>query len=170
MSRKKYTSAEKIVMEREAQVFTGDNGQRLAILLPTIMLGPTVLPQHLEHGFHASLAAMLEGRKGQHDTVPSGSISMAHLDDVAALFVTAYEQPTAEGRYFALYDSWTWADIYAALAPLVLKAGQPAPSTKPSETSTRFDFTRRDSLGVIFRDIPTTLAQTVEWLKQRPFA
>lgn len=169
ISRKKYTSAEKIVMEREARAFADENGQRLAILLPTIMLGPTVLPQHLERGFHASLAAMLEGRKGQHDTVPSGSISMAHLDDVAALFLAAYEQSAAEGRYFAVYDSWAWADIYDALAPLVPDAGLPAPATEPAEEPTRFDFTRRDSLGVTFRDIPTTLAETVEWLKQGPF-
>jgi len=169
MSRKKYTAAEKIVMEREAQTFAADNGQRLAILLPTIMLGPTVLPQHLQRGFHASLAAMVEGRKGQHETVPSGSISMAHLDDVAALFLAAYEQSAAQGRYFAVRDSWAWADIYAALAPHVPDAGLPVPLTGSSEEPTHFDFTRRDSLGVTFRDIPTTLAQTVDWIKQRPF-
>ncbi|MES1930585.1 dihydroflavonol 4-reductase family / dihydrokaempferol 4-reductase [Salinisphaera dokdonensis CL-ES53] len=169
MRRKKYTAAEKIVMEREAQAFADDNDQRLAILLPTIMLGPTVLPQHLERGFHASLAAMVDGRKGQHDTVPSGSISMAHLDDVAALFLAAYEQQAAQGRYFALYDSWPWVDIYQALAPHVPDAGLPAPLTGAAEEPTRFDFTRRDSLGVTFRDIPTTLAQTVEWIKKRPF-
>lgn len=170
MSRKKYTSAEKTVMEREARAFAAENDQRLSILLPTIMLGPTVLPQHLERGFHASLAAMAGGRKGQHDKVPSGSISMAHLEDVAALFLAAYEQPSAEGRYFAVCDSWAWADIYAALAPLVPDAALPAPSAEPAEAPTHFDFARRDSLGVTFRDIPTTLAQTVEWLKKRPFA
>ena len=47
---------------------------------------------------------MVAGRKGQHETVPSGSISMAHLDDVAALFLAAYEQQGAEGRYFAVRD------------------------------------------------------------------
>ena len=169
MRRKKYTAAEKIVMEREAKAFAADNGQRLTILLPTIMLGPTVLPQHLERGFHASLAAMVDGRKGQHETVPGGSISMAHLDDVAALFLAAYEQPAAEGRYFAVYDSWAWADIYEALAPHVPEAGFPAPLADPAEEPTHFDFTRRDSLGVTFRDIPTTLAQTVDWIKQQPF-
>ncbi|WP_227369506.1 NAD-dependent epimerase/dehydratase family protein [Halomonas sp. M20] len=169
MSRKKYTAAEKTVMEREAKAFAADNGQRLVILLPTFMLGPTVLPQHLERGLHASLAAMVEGRKGQHETVPNGSASMAHIHDVAALFLAAYEQSAAEGRYFAVYDSWTWADIYAALAPHVPEAGLPAPLTGSAEEPTQFDFTRRDSLGVTFRDIPTTLAQTVDWIKQRPF-
>jgi len=169
MRRGKYTAAEKTVMEREATAFAIANNQRLAILLPTIMLGPTVLPQHLKRGFHASLAAMVEGRPGRHDTVPSGSISMAHLHDVAALFLAAYEQPSAEGRYFAVYDSWTWAAIYDALAPLVPHTALPKPPTEPTDDPTRFDFTRRDSLGVTFRDIPTTLAETVEWLELRPF-
>lgn len=167
--RKKFTAAEKTVMEREAKAFADENGQRLAILLPTIMLGPTVLPQHIERGFHASLAAMADGRKGLHDTVPTGSISMAHLDDVAALFLAAYENPTAEGRYFAVRDSWAWADIYGALTPLLPESALPAPADATPEEPTRFDFTRRDSLGVTFRDIPTTLAETVEWLKQKPF-
>ena len=168
MRRGKYTAAEKTVMEREATAFAIANNQRLAILLPTIMLGPTVLPQHLERGFHASLAAMVEGRPGRHDTVPSGSISMAHLDGVAALFLAAYEQPSAEGRYFAVYDSWTWAAIYEALAPHVPHTALPKPPTGTPEVPTRFDFNRRDSLGVMFRDIPTTLAETVEWLEQCP--
>ena len=31
-------------------------------------------------------------------------------------------------------------------------------------SATGFDFTRRDSLGVNFRDIPTMLYQTIEWI------
>lgn len=156
-------------MERQARAFAANNNQRLAILLPTIMLGPTVLPQHIARGFHASLAAMVDGRKGQHETVPTGSISMAHLDDVAALFLAAYETPTAEGRYFAVRDSWAWADIYDVLTPLLPESGLPAPADNTPEAPTRFDFTRRDSLGVTFRDIPTALAETVDWLEHRPF-
>jgi len=38
-----------------------------------------------------------------------------------------------------------------------------------TEAPGRFDVTRRDSLGVTFRDIATALAETVEWLDQRPF-
>ena len=45
----------------------------------------------------------------------------------------------------------------------------PAPSTEPPVAPTGFDFTRRDSLGVSMRDIPTMLRETVEWLATNPF-
>lgn len=169
MQRKKYTAAEKTVMEHEAAEFAQSHNQRLVILLPTIMLGPVVLPEHLERGFHAQLAAMQAGQTGRHERVPAGSISMAHLDDVAALFLAAYERPEARGRYFAVRDSWPWQDIYAEIARHVPASALPAPLAGEPEAPTRFDFTRRDALGVTFRDIPTTLAQTIDWIATRPF-
>ena len=45
----------------------------------------------------------------------------------------------------------------------------PAPLTDPPVAPTGFDFTRRDSLNVPLRDIPTFLRETVEWLKSEPF-
>ena len=45
----------------------------------------------------------------------------------------------------------------------------PEPCGEPRATPTGFDFTRRDSLGVSMRDIPTMLRETVEWLRTRPF-
>ncbi|AJY44921.1 NAD-dependent epimerase/dehydratase family protein [Martelella endophytica] len=166
---KKYTAAEKTVMEAAARSFAEAHGQRLVILLPTLMLGPTILPEHAERAFHKALADMLDGRKGQHDVVPAGSMSVSHLDDVAALFLAGYENPEASGRYFAVYDSWPWRDIYAEIARHVPADGLPAPLDGEPETPTGFDFTRRDSLGVAMRDIPTTLGQTLDWLKTRPF-
>jgi len=41
----------------------------------------------------------------------------------------------------------------------------PAPLTDPPTAPTGFDFTRRDSLGVPVRDIPTILRETVDWLR-----
>jgi hypothetical protein len=46
----------------------------------------------------------------------------------------------------------------------------PEPLTETPVPSTGFDFTRRDSLGVAVRDIPTLLRETVEWIKSGPFA
>ncbi len=34
---------------------------------------------------------------------------------------------------------------------------------------TGFDFTRRDSLGVVIRDIPTLLRDTIAWIQSDPF-
>lgn len=169
VSQKKYTSAEKIVMETSAKAFAAEHGQRVCILLPTTMLGPVILPEHLERGFHKTLKSLLQGKAGQHAQVPAGSVSMIHLEDIAALFLAAYENPDASDRYYAVYDSWPWRDVYAEIAKHVPASSLPAPLEGEPEPPTRFDFTRRDSLGVPLRDIPAILAQTLAWIKTDPF-
>jgi len=46
----------------------------------------------------------------------------------------------------------------------------PEPIDGDPVAPTGFDFTRRDSLGVPVRDIPTMLRETIDWLKTDPFA
>ncbi|HET7267795.1 MAG TPA: NAD-dependent epimerase/dehydratase family protein [Oleiagrimonas sp.] len=167
---KKYTAAEKTVMEAAARAFADEHDQRLCILLPTMMLGPVILPGHLERGVHKRMVDLLAGQQGWHPQVPAGSMSVSHLDDVAALFLAAYETPEARGRYFAVRDSWPWRDLYAEIAKHVPASALPVPLEGEPETPTRFDFARRDSLGVVMRDIPTTFAETFSWLGTRPFA
>jgi hypothetical protein len=41
--------------------------------------------------------------------------------------------------------------------------------TEPPLPPTGFDFSRRDSLGVHIRDVPTLLGETVDWIKSEPF-
>ena len=45
----------------------------------------------------------------------------------------------------------------------------PEPLTEDPVAPTGFDFTRRDSLGVKVRDIPSMLRETVVWIKADPF-
>lgn len=165
---KKYTSAAKTVMEKAAMKFAGENGIRLCTLLPTIMLGPALLPVHAQQGFLARMRAMLAGDPPQMERIPNGSISMIHLEDLAALFMAAYENPSASGRYFGVYQSWHWQDLYNELNKLIPEMQMPAPLDEPAEPPTTFDFTRRDSLGVALRDVPTLLRDTVGWLRANP--
>ncbi|SNY93349.1 Nucleoside-diphosphate-sugar epimerase [Cohaesibacter sp. ES.047] len=167
MAEKKFTSAEKIVMETAARDFCVRHNMRLAIFLPTMMLGQVILPQHIrEHqGFLAR--PILEG-KANHERVPKGSMSLAHVGDVAKLFLNAYETGAA-GRFFAVYDSLPWRELYSELAKHIPASVLPAPFEGDPEEPTRFDFTRRDSLGVEMRDSETTIAEVSEWLKSRPF-
>lgn len=165
---RKYTSATKTVMERAAMAFADEHGMRLRILLPTLMLGPMVLPEHGEAGMMAAFRRMLRGEVGRHESIPDDSISMAHIEDVAALFLAAYESPTAEGRYFAVSDSWHWRDIYAALGAIEPSLRLPAPGAHADAQPTAFDFTRRDTLGVPMRDIPEILADAIGWVKANP--
>jgi nucleoside-diphosphate-sugar epimerase len=162
---KKYTSATKAVMERAAMALAAKYGVRLCILLPTGMFGPMVLRKHGDEGFMGALKRMLRGEKGRHDRAPNDSTSMAHIEDVAALFLAAYENPTAEGRYYAVRESWHWNDIYRCLRRIEPSLHIPPFFEGDPAEPTRFDFTRRDSLGVKMRDIPETLADAVAWTK-----
>ncbi len=165
-AQKKYTSAAKTVMEPAAMEFAERHNIRLSIFLPTLMLGPAVLPVHAEQGFQGMLRTMLQGGAPRHDKIPNDSSSMIHLQDLALLFLAAYENPEASGRYFGVYDSWHWKDIYAELEKLMPEAQMPAPLIEQPLPPTGFDFTRRDSLGVPLRDVPTILKETVESLRK----
>ena len=165
----KYTSATKTVMEKAAMKFADENGMRLCIMLPTGMFGPVILPEQMKNNPHVWLQSLVNGGEGRHSKTPNNSSSMIHLHDLAALFLAAYENPEASGRYFGVYASWHWQDIYAELQGLLPDMKMPEPLSEPAVPATGFDFTRRDSLGVPVRDIPTLLRQTVEWIKTDPF-
>ncbi|MEM7428451.1 MAG: NAD-dependent epimerase/dehydratase family protein [Pseudomonadota bacterium] len=162
---KKYTSATKTVMERAAMALAAEHGVRLCIMLPTMMLGPMVLAKHGDEGFMAALKRMLHGETGRHTETPNDSSSMAHIEDVAALFLAAFENRDAQGRYFAVRESWHWNDIYAELSRIEPALNLPEPFEGNRAAPTGFDFDRRDSLGVPMRDIPEVLADAVVWAR-----
>ncbi|NNF76788.1 MAG: NAD-dependent epimerase/dehydratase family protein [Rhizobiales bacterium] len=162
---KKYTSATKTVMEKAAMALAAEHNVRLCIMLPTMMLGPMVLPKHGSEGFMGALQRMLKGEPGRHTETPNDSSSMAHIEDVAALFLAAFENPDAQGRYFAVRESWHWNDIYAALGKIDPSLILPSPYEGEQAAPTGFDFARRDSLGVKMRDIPEILSDAVTWAR-----
>ena len=166
---KKYTSATKTVMEKAAIEFADKHAMRLSIILPTGMFGPVILPSHMNNSPHAWLKSLIDGGAGRHTETPNDSSSMVHLHDLAALFLATFENPEAFGRYFGVYESWHWQDIYAELKKNLPDMNMPTPLKETPLPATGFNFTRRDSLGVHLRDIPTLLRETVEWIKSKPF-
>jgi nucleoside-diphosphate-sugar epimerase len=166
---RKYTSAAKTVMEKAAIKFAERNGVRLSIIMPTGMYGPVVLPEHMNHNPHVWLQRLIDGGEGRHSKIPNDSTSVIHLRDLAALFLAAYEDSSASGRYFGVYESWHWQDIYAELQTLLPGMKMPEALTEAALPPTGFDCSRRDSLGVQIRDVPTLLRETVEWIKSDPF-
>ena len=127
-----------------------------------------MIPSHGHTGFPAMLRSLLNGGAPRHDKVPNDSSSMIHTEDIAALFLAAYENESASGRYFGVYESWPWQKIYEELKTLIPDMQMPEPLREPMAPPTGFDFTRRDSLGVPLRDVPTILRETVAWLKDNP--
>jgi nucleoside-diphosphate-sugar epimerase len=94
---------------------------------------------------------------------------MIHLEDLANLFLAAYENPNSTGRYFGVYDSLHWQDIYGECKKLLPLMQMPDPISEDAVQPTNFDLTRRNSLGVNIRDFPTLLQQTIQWIKSDPF-
>ena len=165
---KKFTSAAKTVMEKETIKYALKNNIRLSILLPTGLYGSAILPEHLKHNPFAWLKNCLKGGPPRHTATPNESASLIHLEDLSALFLAAYENPKAQGRYFGVERSYHWQEIYAACKKLIPNMQMPTPLTEQPRPVTNFDFRRRDSLGVKIRDFQTTLSQTIQWLKSYP--
>ena len=166
---KKYTSAAKTYMEKAAFKFCAENNLRLSVLLPTGLYGSAVLPEHLKHNPFLWIKSVLEGGAPRHQKVPNDSASLIHLQDLARLFLAAYEDSSASGRYFGVLESFHWNDIYKECQKLIPDMQMPEPFSGDPVVPTQFDFKRRDSLGIKIRDFPTIMRETVEWLKNNPF-
>ena len=166
---KKYTSATKTVMEKEAIKFAKEKDIRLSIILPTGLYGPTILPQHMAHNPFAWLKSLIDGGAARHEKIPNDSASMIHLHDLANLFLAAYEKTDAAGRYFGVYDSLHWKDIYEECQRILPDMQMPEPFIGETAKPTGFDFTRRDSLGVNVREFKVFLRETIEWIQSEPF-
>ena len=166
---KKYTSATKTVMEKAAIKFCEENNIRLSIILPTGLYGDPVLPNHLNHNPFIWLKRVIEGGKPRHEKIPNDSASMIHLRDLAKIFLAVYENSNASGRYFGVYKSLHWYDIYNECKKIIPNMHMPVALSDKLVEPTGFDFKRRDSLKVHIRDFPTTLRETIDWLKTKPF-
>ena len=101
--------------------------------------------------------------------MPNDSASLIHLQDLAKLFLAAYENPSASGRYFGVLESFHWNDIYKECQKLIPDMQMPEPLSEDLEEPTQFDFKRRDSLGINIRDFPIIMRETIEWIKSKPF-
>ena len=163
---KKFTSAAKTVMEKRAIKFCAENKIRLCIFLPTGLYGELLTPEHLKHNPYSWLNSLLNGGEPRHETCPDDSISMIHTEDLAELILTASEHDVFKGRFFGVYESLHWDDIYRECETQIPDMVKPIYPTTRTAKPTEFDFSRRDSLGVALRDFPTMLAQTIDSLKR----
>ena len=166
---KKYTSAAKTFMEKAAIKFCNENSIRLSIILPTGLYGEGLLPDHMKHSPFSWLKVLIETGKPKHTKIPNDSISMIHLSDLAKLFLSAYENSDKSGRFYGVYKSLHWQEIYLECQKLLPSMVMPELLSENLIEPTKFNFSRRDSLGVKIRDFPTLLKQTVDWLKSHPF-
>lgn len=167
---RKFTSATKTVMEKAAFEFCDKNNIRLSIILPTGLYGDAIMPEHMKHNPFSWLKNAIEGGYPRHEKTPNDSASMIHLRDLANIFLTVYENKKCNGRYFGVYDSIHWQDIYAECKKLIPQMKLPEPIKEKAVEPTGFDFSRRDSLGLEIKDFRMTLKDTINWIKSDPFS
>lgn len=166
IQQKKYAQAQKTVMEAAAEEFTAQHGMKLCTFLPSMMVGAPLLPSHLKGHVLSFLAKLRHGKTGWHSTVPAGSMSLTSPQDLAKMSLAALEQAEASGRYFAVSGSWSWRRIYQEIAEYVPLEALPAPLGRDPEPPTRFDFSKRDSLGVPIQGIQEMFADFYEAYEQ----
>ncbi len=166
---KKYTSATKTVMEKAAIKFCNENDMRLSIILPTGLYGDAIMPDHMKHNPFIWLKRVLEGGEPRHIKTPNDSASMIHLRDLGEIFLACHENKNASGRYYGVYKSLHWQEIYFECQKLLPHMKMPEPLKENAVIPTGFDFTRRDSLGVNIRDFPSMLKDTIDWIESNPF-
>lgn len=163
----KFSPAAKTRMERTALERAASGPVRVAILNPSMIVGDSLSEE--PSGVLRFLAAILEGERfGDSESIPDGSMSMIHVDDLAALHVAALEDDQARGRHFGVVQSWHWHDILEGLARVTPDYEAPAwPAGRPKARPTRFDTTKRDRLGVSLRGLDDMLADGVAAVRRR---
>ncbi|MFP4597795.1 MAG: NAD-dependent epimerase/dehydratase family protein [Persicimonas sp.] len=165
ISVEKYSPAAKTLMERLAMGLGEKLGIRVCIMNPSLILGPAFQPDTPDS--LAFLGKILRGeRMGQR--APDGSMSIIHVDDLAALHVSALEKDDASGRYFGVKKSWHWQDILEALDRVHPTYQAPDwPAGEERSEPTRYDLTRQDTLGVSVRGLDAILESAVDELMAR---
>mmetsp|Transcript_46167 Transcript_46167/g.104665 ORF Transcript_46167/g.104665 Transcript_46167/m.104665 type:complete len:326 (+) Transcript_46167:39-1016(+) len=160
-----FGQAAKTIMDKAALDYGAENPDfRVVVFNPSLITGPCLSPEI--KGGAGFVHSILQGRMAGAE-LPDDSMSMIDVRDLAALQVAGLESPSAQGRYFAVRESWHWKDIISELQRLYPDFPAPLPFKGDAASPTMFNMTRRDSLGVQVRDIPTILQETVEFLKQR---
>ena len=94
-------------------------------------------------------------------------MSIIHVQDLALLHIACMEKESASGRYFGVSRSWAWEEILKALQGLHPAYKMPPKNYVALNPVTRFDNTRRDSLGIELRGLEDILGDTLGFLKKK---
>ncbi|XP_077245141.1 noscapine synthase SDR1-like [Tasmannia lanceolata] len=86
----------KTLTEKAAVEFAEERGLDLVTLLPSMIVGPFLVP-YLPQSFYIALA-LIRGDP-EHCRLLKKSSSLVHIDDVASAHIFLFECPEAKGRY-----------------------------------------------------------------------
>jgi cinnamoyl-CoA reductase len=165
ISVEKFSPAAKTLMERLAMGLGDKLGIRVAIMNPSLILGPSSLPEtpsSLEF-----IGRIMRGER-MREQAANGSMSIIDVRDLAKLHVAALEDDDASGRYFGVKESWHWQDILEALDRVYEPYSAPKwPDGENRTRPTGYDLTRQQTLGVDVRGLDAIMEGAVAELRRR---
>ena len=183
LAKGKFSPAAKTLMEIAALEACGRNKRnevvdevvaksapRLVIMNPNLILGPPLDPGAIKGNSLPWIVKILK-KERMNESVPNDSMSIIDVRDLAALHVAAATNEGASGRYFGVNKSFPWTEILGAFEE-ALPGKYFAPPRKEGEDyegtiATKFDHTRKQSLGVSLRPLKETLKDLVKFLQER---
>lgn len=175
----KFSPAAKTLMEQRCLEFVGrspaneivdadkaKDSPRLCIMNPSLILGPQLQPGPISGNGLPFFARIIRG-EAMAESIPNDSMSVIHVGDLAKLHVAAAESAGACGRYFGVNQSWSWEDIFTAIKKEYVTYKIPPKKYTEPKPVTRFNTSRRESLGVTLRSLDDIFASTLNFLKER---
>eukprot|EP00095_Tigriopus_kingsejongensis_P005143 maker-scaffold100_size373717-snap-gene-2.53 protein:Tk05143 transcript:maker-scaffold100_size373717-snap-gene-2.53-mRNA-1 annotation:"hypothetical protein" len=143
ISQGKYSPAAKTLMDKAALEYGQQHPElRVVILNPNLIMGPMFQPQLPEKGSLPMLSKIIKGER---------------------------METTPNGRYFGVLRSFHWKEIMEAIHEVHPAFKVPTLGYEEADmiTPTQFDHTRKESLGVKLRDLPTILKDAIGDLTKR---
>ncbi|VAH81376.1 unnamed protein product [Triticum turgidum subsp. durum] len=154
----------KTLAEKAAWDFAGEEGLKLVVLNPGLVLGPTLTPAPT--GSLRLLMLLLGGQKLDMEPFFVGCVDVR---DVAQSLVVLYENPSAQGRHLCMESAVRLVDFHDELANLYPefpvhriqedKQGWVVRSKAPSK--------KLIELGVRFTPFDKTVRETVDCLRSK---
>jgi len=183
----RFSPAAKTLMEESALEFVGRNKRneiidnelasktpRLCIMNPSLILAPQLKPGEITGNGLPWFARIVKG-DAMNQQIPNDSMSIIHCEDLAKLSIlAAFPKQTCDGlalpsgRYFGVNQSWAWEEILLAIKSRRPDFNIPPKKFEKQNPVTKFDNTRRDSLGLgVMKDLSIILDDTITFLEEK---
>ena len=150
------------------------SNERLCIMNPSLILAPQLKPGEITGNGLPWFARIVKG-DAMNQQIPNDSMSIIHCEDLAKLnILAAFPNQTCDGlalpsgRYFGVNQSWAWEEILLAIKSRRPDFNIPPKKFEKQNPVTKFDNTRRDSLGIgVMKDLSIILDDTITFLEEK---
>ena len=150
------------------------SNERLCIMNPSLILAPQLKPGEITGNGLPWFARIVKG-DAMNQQIPNDSMSIIHCEDLAKLSIlAAFPKQSCDGlvlpsgRYFGVNQSWAWEEILLAIKSRRPDFNIPPKKFEKQNPVTKFDNTRRDSLGLgVMKDLSIILDDTITFLEEK---